>query len=183
MATQNIGLRIESSLLAALDALAVEQGTTRTAIIIDALHSRLGVDSKGSVEQRLTAVEQRLAIVEQSLGSGAQQRPTAPNTPAQPPAPKHPAQNRQQGASKAAQVSGHPTEPEGLTVGDALVAAGAEISEAHAMGSNRDQRMLSRYGLKAAQWLEEQGWSRRGRSWYPPPGDAAAAAVQAQPAP
>ena len=171
MATQNIGLRLESSLLAALDALAVEQGTTRTAIIIDALHSRLGVDSKGSVEQRLTAVEQRLAIVEQSLGSsGAQQRPTAPNTAAQPPAPKHPAQDAREGASPRPQVSGHPTESKGLTVGGALIAAGAEVSEGHAMGSNRDQRMVTRYGVKAAPWLEGQGWRVEGRKWYPPVG-------------
>jgi hypothetical protein len=170
MPNQNIGLRIESSLLAALDALAVEQGTTRTAIIIDALHSRLGVDSKGNVEQRLTAVEQRLAIVEQSLGSGAQQRPTAPNTPAQPQAPKHPAQNRQQGASAPIQVSQHPPESGGLSVGAALIAAGAELPEAHAMGANRDERMRSRYGMKAAAWLQSQGWERRGRSWYPPAG-------------
>ena len=170
MANQNIGLRIESSLLAALDALAVEQGTTRTAIIIDALHSRLGVDSKGSVEQRLTAVEQRLAIVEQSLGSGAKQRQTAPNSPAQPPAPKHPSQNRQQGGSTPIQVSQHPTESGGLTVGAALLAAGAELNEAHAMGSNRDQRMATRYGLKARDWLQEQGWRVEGRKWYPPVG-------------
>ena len=85
-----------------------------------------------------------------------------------PPAPKHPAQNRQQGVSKAAQVSQHPPESGGLSVGAALLAAGAEIAEAHAMGSNRDQRMLSRYGLKARDWLESQGWSRRGRSWHPP---------------
>ena len=165
MANQNIGLRIESSLLAALDALAVEQGTTRTAIIIDALHSRLGVDSKGSVEQRLTAVEQRLAIVE-----GAQQRPTAPNTPAQPQAPKHPSQDAREGASPPIQVSQHPTESGGLTVGAALLAAGAELNEAHAMGSNRDQRMATRYGLKARDWLQEQGWRGEGRKWYPPVG-------------
>ena len=165
MANQNIGIRIESSLLAALDALAVEQGTTRTAIIIDALHSRLGVDSKGSVEQRLTAVEQRLAIVE-----GAQQRPTAPNTPAQPQAPKHPSQDAREGASPPIQVSQHPTESGGLTVGAALLAAGAELNEAHAMGSNRDQRMATRYGLKARDWLLEQGWRVEGRKWYPPVG-------------
>ena len=105
MANQNIGLRIESSLLAALDALAVEQGTTRTAIIIDALHSRLGVDSKGSVEQRLTAVEQRLAIVE-----GAQQLRPAPNTATPTPTPKHPRQDGREGASPRPQVSQHPTE-------------------------------------------------------------------------
>ena len=87
-----------------------------------------------------------------------------------PPAPKHPAQNRQQGASPRPQVSQHPTESEGLTVGAALIAAGAEISEAHAMGSNRDRSMAARYGVKAAPWLEGQGWSRRGRSWYPPVG-------------
>ncbi len=88
----------------------------------------------------------------------------------QPPAPKHPDQNRQQGASKAAQVSGHPPESGGLTVGAALVAAGAEVSEAHAMGSNRDQRMATRYGVKAREWLESQGWERRGWKWYPPVG-------------
>ena len=180
MATQNIGLRIESSLLAALDAQAVEQRTTRTAIIIDALHSRLGVDSKGNVEQRLTAVEQRLAVVEQSLGSGAQQRQTAPNTPAQPPAPKHPAQDGRGGASPRPQVSQHPPESGGLTVGAALIAAKAEITEGHAMGPNRDRSMVTRYGARARDWLQSQGWELRGRSWYPPPGAAAAAATPTQ---
>jgi len=55
-------------------------------------------------------------------------------------------------------------------VGAALIAAGAEVSEAHAMGANRDERMRSRYGLKAREWLEEQGWRVEGRKWYPPVG-------------
>ena len=38
----------------------------------------------------------------------------------------------------------HPPESGGLSVGAALIAAGAEVSEAHAMGPNRDERMRSR---------------------------------------
>jgi hypothetical protein len=66
------------------------------------------------------------------------------------------------------QVSKHPPEMEGLSIGAALIAAGAEISEAHAMGSNRDQRMLTRYGVKAGEWLEQLGWVKRGRKWFIP---------------
>ena len=86
------------------------------------------------------------------------------------PKAKQPSQDAQQGASPRPQVSQHPTESGGLSVGSALLAAGAEITEAHAMGSNRDQRMVTRYGVKAAPWLESRGWERRGRSWYGPVG-------------
>jgi hypothetical protein len=82
--------------------------------------------------------------------------------------PKQPSQNRQQGASKPPQVSQQPPEADGLSVGAALIAAGAEIAEAHAMGSNRDQRMVTRYGIKAAPWLEALGWVKDGRKWFPP---------------
>jgi hypothetical protein len=64
------------------------------------------------------------------------------------------------------QVSEHPPESEGVSIGAALIAAGAEIAEAHALGSNRDQRMVTRYGVKAAPWLERLGWVKRGRRWY-----------------
>ena len=66
------------------------------------------------------------------------------------------------------QVSEHPPELEGLTVGAALLAAGAEISEAHALGTNRDSRMLTRYGVRGATWLEAQGWRKEGRKWFAP---------------
>ena len=89
---------------------------------------------------------------------------------AQPQAPKHPAQNAREGASPRPQVSQHPPESGGLSVGAALLAAKAEITEAHAMGSNRDQRMMTRYGVKAAPWLESQGWRVEGRKWYGPVG-------------
>jgi hypothetical protein len=65
------------------------------------------------------------------------------------------------------QVVEHPPELEGLSIGAALIAAGAEIAEAHALGSNRDQRMLTRYGVKAGEWLERLGWVKRGRKWFP----------------
>ncbi len=81
---------------------------------------------------------------------------------------KQPSQNRQQGASKPPQASRHPPEAGGLAIGAALVSAGAEITEAHAMGGNRDQRMLSRYGAKSAPWLEALGWVKDGRKWFPP---------------
>jgi hypothetical protein len=66
------------------------------------------------------------------------------------------------------QVSKHPPESEGLSVGAALIAAGAEIAESHALGSNRDQRMLTRYGVRGSTWLESLGWFKQGRKWYPP---------------
>jgi hypothetical protein len=66
------------------------------------------------------------------------------------------------------QVVEHPPESEGLSIGAALIAAGAEIAESHAMGGNRDQRMVTRYGVKAAPWLESLGWRKEGRKWYPP---------------
>ena len=108
----------------------------------------------------------RIEAIERRLETGI----PASKAPAPTPAPKHPRQNRQQGALEAAQVSQHPPELGGYSVGAALVAAGAEIAESHAMGSNRDQRMVTRYGAKAAPWLQSQGWERRGRSWYPPTG-------------
>ena len=117
---------------------------------------------------RIEAIEAALAALPPIVSSSTMGIPIVEATPT--PAPKQPSQDGRGGASPPIQVPGHPTESKGLTVGDALVAAGAEISEAHAMGSNRDQRMLSRYGVKAAAWLQEQGWRRRGRSWYPPVG-------------
>ena len=79
-----------------------------------------------------------------------------------------PRQDAQQAAPRSVQVSGHPPESPGVSIGAALIAAGAEIAEAHAMGSNRDQRMMTRYGVKGAEWLESQGWRKEGRKWYAP---------------
>lgn len=161
MPNQNIGLRIDADLLDQVDALAERLGQTRTAIITEAIHQRLGLPVGGSVEQRLTDVEQRLNAVEQALGDRAQQRLTLPNKTAAPspivptaPAAKQPRQNRQQG--------------DGLSIGAALIAAGADISERQAMGGNRDKRMVPRYGVKSREWLLAQGWAKDGLMWYPP---------------
>ena len=111
---------------------------------------------------RIEAIEATLAALPPIVSSSALGIPRAEATPT--PAPKQPAQNRRGGASS------RPPESGGLSVGAALIAAKAEVTEGHAMGSNRDQRMLSRYGVKAAPWLQEQGWERRGWKWYPPVG-------------
>ena len=121
MPTQNIGLRIDADLLAQVDALAAEQGTSRTFVIVEALHRMLGLAKSSTVEQRLADVEQRLGIVEQALGSSAKQRLTPSNKPDTPPQtvptaaapippPKQPRQDAQQGGSSPSQVSEHPTE-------------------------------------------------------------------------
>ncbi|MBD2106720.1 ribbon-helix-helix domain-containing protein [Nodosilinea sp. FACHB-13] len=178
MPNQNIGLRLDVELLAQVDALAEQTGQTRTAIITEAIHQRLGLPVGDSVEQRLANVEQRLSTVEQALGSAAEQRRTVAKhdpiqqNPAPPPptttAPKQPRQNAQQGASVQSQVSEHPEKSKGLTTGAALVLAKADLTEAQAMGANYDALMVRRYGVKAAPWLESLGWVRSGRKWWPP---------------
>jgi hypothetical protein len=54
------------------------------------------------------------------------------------------------------------------SIGEALVAAGAPIPEAQALGSNYGERMRRKTGQKADEWLDERGWSRLGRKWIPP---------------
>lgn len=63
------------------------------------------------------------------------------------------------------------------STGEALVAAGAPITEAQAMGSNANATMRRATrgthppgGIAAAAWLEEKGWTPSGRDWIPPSG-------------
>jgi hypothetical protein len=57
------------------------------------------------------------------------------------------------------------------SIGEALVAAGAPIPQAQAIGTNYNARMQTATGLKAAAWLEERGWAPYGRKWCPPSAD------------
>ena len=159
MPTKNIGLRIDADLLAQVDALAAEQGTSRTFVIVEALHRRLGLAKSSAVEQRLADVEQRLTIVEQSLGDVAEQRPTAPNKPSPPspsvptaaaptPPPKHPSQNRREGASKPAQVSGHPTESPQKADGGRWLTTSQAVEVSQARGGTGNSSTLKRRGRR-----------------------------------
>ena len=182
MATEQTNLRLDSAIKAQAIAAAGAQDIPLARLVERALVAYLagdsGVVAPGSSPDS-AVVADLIARVER-LERGGSRADSGPDSGVVAPVPKHPRQDAREGGSKAAQVSGHPPELGGLTVGAALVAAKAEIAESHAMGSNRDQRMVTRYGLKAAQWLEAQGWERRGWKWYPPVGDAAAAAVPVQ---
>lgn len=57
------------------------------------------------------------------------------------------------------------------SIGEALVAAGAPITEAQAMGTNYNARIKAATGKAAAAWLEERGWTPYGRKWCPPSAD------------
>ena len=173
METPQTNVRLQPGIKLQAKAAAKAEGISVSQFVERALIAWLAGQCTGTDTAMDTAMD---TVMDTGVGTGAGLMPGLVSRieaieaalAALPPAPKHPAQNRQQGVSKAAQVSQHPPESGGLSVGAALLAAGAEIAEAHAMGSNRDQRMLSRYGLKARDWLESQGWSRRGRSWHPP---------------
>lgn len=61
------------------------------------------------------------------------------------------------------------------SVGEALVAAGAPLTEAQAMNGNRSKTIQRATrethppkGITAAAWLEEKGWTPLGRDWIPP---------------
>jgi hypothetical protein len=172
MATEQTNLRLDTAIKAMAIAAAGAQDIPLARLVERALGAYLAGDSAvvapGSSPDS-AVVADLIARVER-LERGGSRADSKLDSGVVAPAPKHPRQNRQQGASTRPQVSQHPSESGGYSVGAALIAAGAEIPEAHAMGSNRDQRMVTRYGLKAAAWLQLQGWSRRGRSWYPPAG-------------
>ena len=172
MATEQTNLRLDTAIKAQAIAAAGAQGIPLARLVERALVAYLAGDSAvvapGSAPDS-AVLSDLIARVDRLERDGSRADSRA-DSGVVAPAPKHPSQNRQQGGSTPIQVSGHPPESGGLSVGSALLAAGAEVSEAHAMGANRDERMRSRYGLKAREWLQEVGWSRRGRSWYPPAG-------------
>jgi hypothetical protein len=172
MATPQTNVRIQPGIKAQAKAAAEAEGISVSQFIERALIAWLAgqctgantaIDTGAGVIPDLVS---RIEAIERRLETGI----PVSKAPTPTPAPKHPRQDAQQGASTRPQVSQHPPESGGLTVGAALIAAGAELPEAYAMGANRDERMRSRYGMKAREWLEEQGWERRGRSWYPPAG-------------
>ena len=175
MPTEQTNLRLDSAIKAMAIAAAGAQDIPLARLVERALLAYLAGDSAvvapGSSPDSAVVADliARVERLERGATRGDSRADSRPDSEVVAPKAKHPPQ--------------HPTESGGLTVGAALIAAGAEITEAHALGPNRDERMRSRYGVKARDWLESQGWERRGRSWYPPPGDAAAAAVQVQPSP
>ena len=182
METPQTNVRIKPGIKAQATAAAKAEGLSLSQFVERALIAWLAGQCTGSdtaidtgaglipgLVSRIEAIEAALAALPPIVSNSVLGIPRTEATPT--PAPKQPSQDAREGASPRPQVSQHPPESEGLTVGDALVAAGAEVTEAHAMGSNRDQRMVTRYGVKARDWLESQGWERRGRSWYPPAGD------------
>ena len=67
------------------------------------------------------------------------------------------------GAGGGTQLGTH-----GYTMGEALIQAGARITESQAMGSNRNRAMATAHGVSAKEFLESQGWQLRGRRWWPP---------------
>jgi hypothetical protein len=160
------GIKLQATAAAKAEGISVSQFIERALIAWLAgqcTGANTAIDTGAGVIPGLVS---RIEAIERRLETGI----PVSKAPTPTPAPKQPSQDGRQGGLEAAQVSQHPTESGGLTVGAALLAAGAELPEGHAMGANRDERMRSRYGMKAREWLEEQGWERRGRSWYPPTG-------------
>lgn len=81
---KNFGVRLPSSLIAAIEARATTTGRSKTQVVEAALEAYLGMEATPTgqdVEQRLTEIEQRLANVEQRLTENAQHRPTPPDAP------------------------------------------------------------------------------------------------------
>ena len=180
MATEQTNLRLDTAIKAQAIAAADAQGIPLARWVERALVAYLAGDSgvvapgSSSDSAVLSELIARVERLERGGSRGATRGDSKSDSRADSgvvaPVPSQPSQDGREGASKAALVSGQPPESKGLPVGAALVAAGAEITEAHAMGSNRDQRMMTRYGVKAAPWLESQGWRVEGRKWYGPVG-------------
>jgi len=77
---KNFGVRLPSSLIAAIKARATTTGRSKTQIVEAALGAYLGMEPTHTgqdVEQRLTEIEQRLANVEQRLTPSTPKRSTA----------------------------------------------------------------------------------------------------------
>jgi hypothetical protein len=172
MATEQTNLRLDTAIKAQAIAAAGAQGIPLARLVERALVAYLSSDSgvvaPGSSPD--SAVLSDLIARVERLERGGSRADSKLDSGVVAPKAKQPRQDAREGASKAAQASQHPPESGGLSVGAALVAAGAELPEAYAMGSNRDERMRARYGMKAREWLQEQGWRVEGRKWYPPAG-------------
>jgi hypothetical protein len=166
MPNPQTNLRLNPDIRAAALAAADSRGITLAALVEQALGAYLGLADSSQVAGSGVAID--LVARVEALEKWRDSSQIAPDSSTVATAPKRPAQNRQQGASKPPRVCQQPPEAGGLTIGAALIAAGVEITEAHAMGSNRDQRMVTRYGIKAAPWLEALGWVKDGRKWFPP---------------
>ena len=180
MATEQTNLRLDTAIKAQAIAAAGAQDIPLARLVERALLAYLAGDSAvvapGSAPDSgvLSDLIARVERLERGGSSGATRGDSKSDSRADSgvvaPKAKQGSQNAREGASPRPQVSQHPPESGGLSVGAALLAAKAEITEAHAMGSNRDQRMMTRYGVKAAPWLESQGWWVEGRKWYGPVG-------------
>lgn len=176
--TEQTNLRLAAAIKARAKAAAEAENIDLARLVERALVAYLDSNSNvvaaanpdSSLVARVAILEAQVAELASKVEVGAVEPGQAETMPPPPPpksAQKQPSQNRQQAASKPPQVAQH-TPGEGLSIGEALLAAGAEISEAHALGSNRDQRMVTRYQMKAAPWLESQGWQMVKRKWHPP---------------
>ena len=154
MPTEQTNLRLDSAIKAMAIAAAGAQDIPLARLVERALLAYLAGDSAvvapGSSPDSAVVADliARVERLERGATRGDSRADSRPDSEVVAPKAKHPPQ--------------HPTESGGLTVGAALIAAGAEITEAHALGPNRDERMRSRYGVKARDWLESQGWERRG---------------------
>ena len=176
MATEQTNLRLDSAIKAMAIAAAGAQDIPLARLVERALLAYLAGDgavvAPGSSPDSAVVADliARVERLERGATRADSRADSRPDSGVVAPKAKQPAQNRREGASSRPQVSGHPPESKGLTVGAALVAAGAEVTEAHAMGSNRDRSMVTRYGARARDWLQSQGWRVEGRKWYPPTG-------------
>ncbi|MEY3300181.1 MAG: hypothetical protein RLZZ597_3441, partial [Cyanobacteriota bacterium] len=75
---KNFGVRLPTSLIAAIEARATTTGRSKTQVVESALGAYLGMEATTTgqdAEQRLAEIEQRLANVEQRLTENAQHRP------------------------------------------------------------------------------------------------------------
>jgi hypothetical protein len=77
---KNFGVRLPTSLIAAIEARATTTGRSKTQVVESALGAYLGLEATTEgqdVEQRLTEIEQRLTEIEQRLTPSTQKRSTA----------------------------------------------------------------------------------------------------------
>jgi hypothetical protein len=153
---RELSIRLRADLRGALDAAVAERGQTLTAIVEDALTAHLGVDGpepgQATLADRVRALEERVGLLEgTAMQRNAPPRSTPPHTA--------PATGL---ASTEAAPSG-----EGLSLGEALIAAGAPITPSVARSTNRARAMRTATGMAPAAWLESRGWVKAG-DWYPP---------------
>ena len=87
---------------------------------------------------RVEAIERRLATPSPSIPTAA-----APTPP-----PKHPSQNRREGASKPAQVSGHPTESPQKADGGRWLTTSQAVEVSQARGGTGNSSTLKRRGRR-----------------------------------